>query len=405
MPDAERFIGYSRALALTLEHIQCLPPVRLPLEHCVDLAAARDLFSKADAPSGRISLKDGFAVRWADIRHTANDRPARLDVAGSTAAGEADTVTVRAGTAVRVLSGAVIPEGADTVVADEFAVDEKTHIRIDRPTAKNRNILASGSDVLTGERIASRGNRLTPGRIGLLTAGGFGAIPVIPRPRLALIATGTEIVPPGRDLPEGKVFASNLMALRSWCTKFGMPTQQAFVADDAAAIGEQLMLAADRADVIVTSGGAWTSKRDWMARVLDRLGWRKVYHRVRMGPGKAVGFGLLETKPVFILPGGPPSNLLAFLQLALPGLFRMAGMDEPPLRMLSTKLAVTVSGQIDWTQFIFGRIVRDNRQEGFVPLKSKSRLKDMAEARAVLAIPEGIERMDAGSRVSVTSLD
>jgi molybdopterin molybdotransferase len=142
-----------------------------------------------------------------------------------------------------------------------------------------------------------------------------------------------------------------------------------------------------------------------MARVLEELGWEKIYHRVRLGPGKAVGFGLLAGKPVFILPGGPPSNLVAFLELALPALLRLCGHRDPGLRQVTARLAEPVSGQVDWTQAIFGRL--QNREDGFhfqAHGRPGSRLQSMAEAQGLLLIPEGTAGFQSRASVRVQLL-
>ena len=134
------------------------------------------------------------------------------------------------------------------------------------------------------------------------------------------------------------------------------------------------------------------------------LGWRKLYHRVRMGPGKAVVFGLYQRKPVFILPGGPPSNHMAFLQLALPGLHRLAGYALPGLPLLPAVLTEPISGQVDWTQFVHGRLDAGDGHLRFIPLRSNSRLVEMAHTDAVARIPEGVEIIPAGSEILVQAL-
>jgi molybdopterin molybdotransferase len=168
---------------------------------------------------------------------------------------------------------------------------------------------------------------------------------------------------------------------------------------------ENLLTAAEEADAVVTSGGAWSGDRDLVARMLEQLGWKKVFHRVRIGPGKGAGFGILAGKPVFILPGGPPSNLMGFLQIALPGLQRLAGFENPGLSRAVMQMAEEVSGlEKDWTQFIFGVILNSGELPLFHPLRSKSRLQSMAKAQAVVAIPEGTTKIAAGTIVTAQLL-
>lgn len=403
MPNS--FIGYAEALDLTLSSLHLLPSQMVALPQSLELTAAEDLLARVDAPSCDVSLKDGFAVCSADLARASSQGPVRLKVLDTTAAGIVKTTCVSPGHAVRILSGAAIPQGADAVVANEFTTDCETWVDVTATAGPGRNILACASDVKAGRCIVRRGERLTPGRIGLLTAAGHASVPVVPKPRVALIATGTEIVPPGRPLSQGQVYASNLMTLNAWCMKYGMQTELIFVEDDAAAIRHQLEPAAERADAVITSGGAWTSQRDLIATVLQDLGWQKIFHRVRMGPGKAVGLGLLTGKPVFILPGGPPSNLVAFLAIALPGLIKMAGQKHPPLPAFQTVLTREVTGQADWTQFLFGRLELSGRMPGFYPEKPRSRLRNMAEADAFLTIAEGVSRIAQGTCLEVQLLN
>jgi molybdopterin molybdotransferase len=142
-----------------------------------------------------------------------------------------------------------------------------------------------------------------------------------------------------------------------------------------------------------------------VAQILERLGWKQIFHRIRIGPGKAVGFGLLMNKPVFILPGGPPSNLMGFLQIAFPGLLKLAGHARPGLSAMKVRLAQDLRGRyIDWTQFIFGDLEMQAELPEFHPHNNSSRLGSMADARAIVAIPEGKTLLSSGSIVTAQLL-
>jgi molybdopterin molybdotransferase len=197
-----------------------------------------------------------------------------------------------------------------------------------------------------------------------------------------------------------------MTTLAGWCTRFGLQTQLRVVNDDADQIFDILKHFNGSADAIVTSGGAWTGDRDLVAQILERLGWQQVFHRIRIGPGKAVGFGLLNAKPVFILPGGPPSNLMGFLQIALPGLLKLAGYAKTGLPTLHVKLEQDLNGRFsDWTQFIYGTLEKRNGIPVFCALRNKSRLQSMAAAQAVVAIPEGTTVLAAGSIIEAQLLE
>jgi molybdopterin molybdotransferase len=399
------FARFEDALAATLSEIDPLPAETIPVSHLVGRIPSDDLIAEVDSPSTDVSLKDGYAVRSADVAAAAPEHPVPLKLIGDlAAAGDPALATILPGEAVRILSGATIPEGADAVLAEEFAIQQGDRIVASADAGPGRNILPKGTDVCKGQCIIPAGAPLRPAQVGLLAAAGHHEAAVVKQPRVAIIATGTEVVAPGHLLAPGKVFASNLVTLSAWCRHYGLAASTTVVADDRQAIEAALLEALEEHDSLITSGGAWTGERDLVARLLDSMGWRKVFHRVRMGPGKAVGFGRWRGKPVFILPGGPPSNQMAFLQLALPGLHRLAGFTQPGLPTRTAKLASTVTGQRDWTQFIEGRFERAQDGLQFRPQKQISRLQSMADCEGYLMIPEGISSLEAGQEVPVQTL-
>jgi molybdopterin molybdotransferase len=321
-------------------------------------------------------------------------------VTGTIPAGDEAPFRLDPATGIRILTGAKIPENADAVLSGEFAVPRGDGIDAIRCAEPGRNILRKGGDVYVGEQVAWPGRVLTPGRVGLLTAAGCGEVTVFQIPRVALAATGDEVVAPGRPLPEGKLYASNLATLNAWLRHYGFHSQMMLVRDNPDQIEEALDRAVSEADAVLTSGGAWTGDRDMVAGILTCMGWRRVFHRIRIGPGKAVGFGLLRGKPVFLLPGGPPSNLMAFLQIALPGLLKLSGRAQAGIPLVAVRLGEDLRGRsADWTQFFYGRIEQGDTGAVFHALRGESRLRDMAEAEAVVSIPEGETILPRGRTV------
>lgn len=398
-------IGFDEALKLTLQRIAPLESETLDLLESVDRIAAEGYFAKIDSPSVDASLKDGFAVLSRDVADATRENPVRLKLVGSQAAGGRQDLCVTPGNTVEVLTGAKIPDGADAVVSGEFGCRDDEYVLFDNNAEPGRNILPRGADVSAGKSIVEAGQHLTPGRIGLLAASGHSRVSVVRVPSVAIVATGDEIVAPGLPLPEGKLYASNITTIAAWCRRYGMRVQTEVVKDDPDEIFHLLKSMTEKVDAIITSGGAWTSDRDMVAHILEQLGWDKAFHRIRIGPGKAVGFGLLLKKPVFVLPGGPPSNLMGFLQIALPGLMRLSGYSRPGLPVVNAKVASDLkSSHADWTQFIFGTIEMNPDHPIFYSLRNESRLRSMAEAGAVVAIPEGETFIPAGSLVEVQLL-
>ncbi|MEW5717289.1 MAG: gephyrin-like molybdotransferase Glp [Chloroflexota bacterium] len=404
----DSLVSYTQALRLTLEHISPLDSETISLFQSVGRMVARDLAAMVDAPSVDVSLKDGYAIRSEDIDQASVTHPVRLRLMGSIAAGDQFKGELTPGTAIRILSGARIPMGAQAVVSEEFAHDDGHAVVVTNNAEPGRNILRRGGDVCVGQPLVAAGARLRPAQVGLLAASGYDAVPAIRLPNVAIIATGTEVIAPGEKLQEGKLFASNLVTLSAWCTLYGMQTRVSVVEDQAAAIKDRLLQMIAASDAIITSGGAWTGEHDLVIRLLDELGWRKIYHKVKMGPGKAIGFGVWRDKPIFCLPGGPPSNQMAFIQLALPGLLKLAGRSRSEatssLPRVMAKLAQDVAGQKDWTQFIEGRFQRTESEILFHPYKMASRLQSMGDAEGILAIPEGAANILKGVLVRVQVL-
>jgi len=391
-------IGYETAIKMTLENIQPLDKEVLPLVDATDRIVAEDLKSFVDSPSVDVSLKDGYAICSEDIINAAPDNPVLLKIKGIITAGLNNEFFLEKGTAIRILSGAKIPKGANAVVSEEFTSNFGNYISVIKHAEPGRNILKKGSDISRGDCVISVGEKLLPSKIGMLAASGYDKIHVFKRPYIGIIATGDEVVAPGKPLPEGKLFASNLFTLNAWCRRYGMKTEIDIVSDQLGLLVEKLSFMLETYDAVLTSGGAWTGERDFIVSVLEQLGWKQVFHRIRIGPGKAVGFGLKYGKPIFILPGGPPSNLMAFLQIALPGLMKLAGYKYTGLPRIIVKLSETVVGrQIDWTHFIFGKLEEKENTIFFHPLKLVSRLQSMAQADGIICIPEGVEKIITGT--------
>lgn len=406
--DNKVSIGLAEALSLTLEHVQPLSGESVDLSAAVSRILAEAVTALVDSPSIHASLKDGYAVVSQDICNASEQNPIRLQQREQLAAGEQRDVSVTSGNAVRVLTGAKLPAGADAVVAEEFVRSEPGGITVMADAEPGRNILPQGSDVEKGSVIGEKGDRISPGLLGLIAAAGHSQVHVVRNPDVAIIATGDEVVAPGQPLVEGKLYASNLTSLSAWCSRYGFSTRLAIVPDRFDEILQSLSEAVTTSDAIITSGGAWTGDRDLVAKVLEKLGWHQLFHRIRIGPGKAVGFGILQEKPVFILPGGPPSNLMGFLQIALPGLLTLGGDNQTSLPRLVVKIDRDLTSRFArWTQFIYGDLVYSSDQHYplFVPMLEKSRLRSMAQAKAIVTIPEKETCISKDSIVSAQYLD
>lgn len=398
-------LGFPDALRLVWDNVRPLSAENIPLVDSIGRVAAHDLRALVNSPPADVSRKDGYAVLRRDIDRATDASPVGLKILDTTFAGDARTVAIAPGTTVRVLTGARIPSGADTIIAEEYARAAGADVFIGCPSGNEVNILKRGADVAKDSLILQSGNRITPASAGLLAAAGFSAVPVFKKPVAGIIGTGDEIVEPGRRLKDGELYASNVVTLAGWCKKYGMDCRLKVVNDDYDLILEAINSFARETDVVITSGGAWTGDRDMVANALDKLGWKMIFHRIRIRPGKAVGFGILQDKPVFILPGGPPSNLMGFLQITLPGLLARGGHPDPGLPAIFARLAADITdGDPEWTDFFFGILEPDDESFLFHPMEKRARLSSIANATAIAAIPEGTDRLLKGSLLRVQLL-
>jgi molybdopterin molybdotransferase len=398
------FIGLKEALDLTLAHVHRGPLETLPLSRLTGRILAENISSLVDCPSISSSRKDGYAVQSRDLAGASEENPVRLKVVGSLVAGETSGLKISKGQAVRITTGAALPDGADAVLSEEFCRRSEGLISAINTAESGRNIQVRGKDIRRKEPIAGKGSKLNPALIGLLAAAGHESARVYSLPRVAVIATGDEVVAPGKPLPEGKLYASNMVEICSWLSLLGLDYKTELVSDRKEEIANAVTRHMPDVDLIITTGGAWGSEKDLILDVLETLNWRGVYHRVRMGPGKPVGFGLLQNKPFFILPGGPPSNEMAFLQLAIPALLKMTGDNPVLFPFASARLAKAVRGKKTWTDFVHARLENRQDQLWVHPAKLKSGLQSMARKEALIIIPEDCNELAAGETIAIQLL-
>jgi molybdopterin molybdotransferase len=401
------YIGYEEAFNLVCSNLQPVGVEDIPLDSCVGRVVSEDLVALISYPSADVSLKDGFAVRSEEVSAASLHQPVCLRVIGSVFAGSGFEGEVKRGSAVKICSGAPIPQGLDAVVSEEFCREASAgEVWICADAEPGRNVLRPGGEITAGSTITRRGEVLRPGCLGLAAAAGISRVRTYPRPRAALIGVGDEVISPGQRLLPNQLYASNLVTIGAWLTSFGIPYVWSVVKDNEKVIKTELLKHLASADTILTSGGAWGSERDLVVGTLHGLGWQKMFHHVRMGPGKGVAFGLLEGKPVFCLPGGPASNEMAFLQIALPGIFRMCGRKRHPLATVSARLTENVRGRHRaWTEFKDATLSFDFEGGYTVTLYgNRSRLQSIAYANCLICIPEGTESLNRGDIIPVQVL-
>jgi molybdopterin molybdotransferase len=343
-----------------------LPVVTVSLHEALGHVTAEDVHAAEEVPPFDNSAVDGFAVRSVDV----TTAPVELRVDGTIAAGTAPTGPVDPGGAVRIMTGAPLPPGADAVVMveDTEVTEGGRRVRIDRPVALGDAVRRAGDDVHKGDLLFPSGTELRPAVVGVLASVGLASVRVVSRARVGVLSTGDELVEDGGPLGPGQIRESNRTMLLGAVDQAGCtPIDLGLVRDDEAALEAALAAAAARCDAVVTSGGVSMGDFDIVKAVLGRLATMR-WLQVAIRPAKPFAFGLLNGPgrpvPVFGLPGNPVSSLVSFELLARPALRQMMGhrhLDRPCVRAVADEgFRRRPDGKTHWNRVI-GRFEDDGR--------------------------------------------
>lgn len=333
-----------------------------------------------------------------DIAAASAAEPVTLQLTGTVAAGDdAGRAKVVSGSAFRILTGAALPAGATAVLAQEFAEQCGSQVVIHADSPPGKNILKKGSDIACGQLLLPAGARLDPAALGLAAAAGCGELLCHPLPRVAVVATGSELVWPGEIPGTGKVAASNMVIAAAELRAFGIQAETHLLCDHLDDLQERMADILARVDLLITCGGVLDGDKDFTMQAMERLGLDPIFQRVRIGPGKGACFGSIGGTVVFNLPGGPPSHHVALILLALPGVRRLMGCPH----FLPAKIEVSVEehlvGQKDWTQLVYARVTSEGNRLVAQPLQRHPRLFAMAAGNVLIEIPEGVAAIAGGA--------
>jgi molybdopterin molybdotransferase len=349
MPELFTLVPPDQARATLFEHLPVAVQTEvIPTTEALGRVTAAPLHSPMALPAFARSSKDGYAVHAADTLGASESIPAYLTVVGEVPMGQAATVEVGPGQTAIVHTGGMIPPGADGVVMVERTQKLDEHnIEVLRPVAAGENIINVGEDILQGDAILPAGHLLRPQDVGGLLAVGLTEISVARRPRVALIATGDEVIPPSQALGPGQVRDINTYTLSGLVQQAGgQPWPLGIVSDRFEALKAAAARGLDEADVVIMSAGSSVSVRDMTADVINELGQPGVLvHGISFRPGKPTVLAICDGKPVFGLPGNPVSVMVVFGLLVTPTLWRWQGLAHPPEpRTTKARLARNVAG-------------------------------------------------------------
>jgi molybdopterin molybdotransferase len=379
---------------------------RLNIRAALDRVLAADVISPLDVPAHDNSAMDGYAVRFSDL---AAEGDVTLSIAGTAFAGVPFQGQVRAGECVRIMTGAVVPAGCDTIVMQERAAIQGDHVRIGGGHQQGQHLRRAGEDLKTGQIALKRGLLLRPAEIGLIASLGIGEVGVFRKLRVAFFSTGDELRSIGTPLGTGQIYDSNRYTIHGMLTRLGCEViDMGVVRDDPEALEQAFNTAAQAADVVITSGGVSVGEADFVKDLLQRLG-EVVFWKIAMKPGRPLAYGRIGNAHFFGLPGNPVSVMVTFYQFVRDALLKLGGRDPlPPLPAFKVQCLSNLKKAPGRTEFQRGVLAQDASGNWNVRVTGEQGsgiLRSMAEANCFIILPEAQGNVAAGTTVEVQLME
>ena len=386
-----------------------LAPITLSLAESHGCVLAEDVTASWPLPSFDNSSMDGYAVRAADIAEATGQWPVSLKVVDDVPAGYRADVDVTPETAVRIMTGAPIPAGTECIVPVELTDAGIETVQIREPVEPGTYIRRAGEDVIVGDTVVRAGTLLSARHLAVIAAVGRGSLLVHPRPRVAVLSTGSELVEPGTPLSKGLISDSNSFLLVAAANEVGAQAYRVPpVVDDAAAFAEAIADQLHRADLILTSGGVSMGAYDTVKEVFTQKGTVE-FTKVAMHPGMPQGHGFVmdddrEPVPVITLPGNPVSSYISFENFVRPAIHKLRGLPAVPRSRKAAQVTKAMDSQEAKRQFARGRFLNDGRVEPVGGGQGSHVIGGLAQSDCLIVIPEGVGHVDAGDTVDVIDL-
>ncbi|MGD1010371.1 MAG: gephyrin-like molybdotransferase Glp [Candidatus Aminicenantales bacterium] len=400
-------IDYLEALREVVARAKPLAAESISLADALGRTLARDVLAREPVPPFSKATMDGYAVRAADTCAAGGAGAVELEVIEDLPAGRVCRRDIGPGRAVRIMTGAPLPGGADAVVMVENTEKAGGWVRILRPVGQGDNIGEAGEDVQKGDLVLEKGDLVGPAEVGMLAALGHASVRSSRRPEVAVIATGDEIVEPGRKPRPGQIRNSNGHALRAMALQAGAKADYLGIARDRDSSLKLKIRKARKADILVLSGGVSVGDHDLVKEELRGLGVRPVFWRVRIKPGKPVFFGVRGRQLVFGLPGNPTSAMVTFHLFVRPAIDRMLGRKIVGPRAGKAVLEKEIALKPGRTQFLRAVLAGDGpglRVDPFPDQKSGV-LRSMVRSRALIVVPADVSRIERGTVVEILFLE
>jgi len=388
-------ISVSAARKIIQQAVTTLSPVQMNLQDAAGYRLAVDVVASLDIPAYPQSSMDGYAFSFSDWQlHS------ELLVEGEMAAGSHQQLALKPKTAVRIFTGAPVPDGADTVVMQEKTSVTNNQLQIhDEQLKQGANVRLQGSEIKTGALALSAGTLLTPAAIGFLAGMGITAVMVFPPPAVTIIITGNELQTPGQPLAYGQVYDSNSFALKAVLQQSGVKQVQVMkVPDVLDTLSSQLEQALQQSDLVLLTGGVSVGDYDFVTEAAKRCGISARFHKLKQRPGKPLFFGTKDTKLVFGLPGNPSSVLTCFYMYVLPVIAQMI-KGQNGLSIIQAPLNKSYQKTTGLTHFLKGYY--DGQTVSALGAQESYRMRSFAGANCLIELDEEVTDVEAGTLVSI----
>lgn len=395
------------ALKIVLDATPILGLEKISILDSLGRVLGEDIVAERDNPPWNNSAMDGFAVRWEDIKQEqAIGKPVTLTVIEDVPAGKMPTKTVGPGQAIRIMTGAPIPQGADTVLKVEDTEHTPDSVRVFKPETRGANIRPKGEDVKKGECIIAKGTQIRPGDAGMLAILSKSFVFVYQRPRVAILSTGDELADLDERFSEEKIINSNSYGIAAAVQEAGgIPFLLGIARDTPDALKEKISHGLN-ADILVLSGGVSMGDYDFTKAVFRDLGAEMNFWKLAIRPGQPLAFGKIQGKLAFGLPGNPVSSMVTFEQLVRPAMLKMCGHPTFGRPVVHAVFQEKFSKRTDRRHFLRGVLTRE---EGVFTVRTTGDqgsgiLTSMVKANCLIDIPEEVERLNPGDLVTVQLL-
>jgi molybdopterin molybdotransferase len=400
-------ISVAEAIQIVKQQTRPLPPERVKLDQALHRILAEDIIADSDLPPFDRAQMDGYAVRAEDT----GGAPVRLRIAGESAAGRGWHHELKPGEAVRIMTGAPVPEGADSVQQVELTHELKDHTVVEllESVEAGKSIVKRGAEIQAGENVLQSGTPINAAMMAVLAAFGYAEVAVGQRPRIGVLATGTELVPVHEKPGQDQIRDSNNYSIGAYAQLTGATVERLPLAhDETSVLKNQIAEAAERCDIVVTSGGVSMGVYDVTKSAVQELKAEIFFERIALRPGKPTVFARLPNGTlVFGLPGNPVSVAVTFNLFARTSLLAMQGAIEPALKHETALLARSVKGNVDRESYLPAQLTTNDDGELIAfPLKwgGSSDFVAFALTTALVIAPAGTRSLEANSLVKVLRL-